>query len=508
MWGRFPVAHADGRGNATRTWCRGPRPSQVDERQDNLRDPALPLPEEANLAVPVGLFPSWRTLVDVAADFAFIAIVIVTAVHWVGAGLPIDFAMVTVYALILALVMAPMNAWLGLYQRVQHRTIYDTRARAVLSLHLAVPIASGIFELLPLTAVSRPFLEISAMIGVFGVLSNRVRVSHAKNRPLARDRVLVYGIGERAQVVNEVLAHAGEYIDIVGFYPSPVVEPQRVPTEKILPRAQGLTDAVHALKADEIVVAVTDRRGGALPLRELLDCRLRGVRVYDLASYFEQTVGQIRLDALYAGWLIFGDGFTQGVWRAVVKRCFDIVCALILLVPALPVMLLTAVLIVIESGFPIFFRQERVGRNGRTFDVVKFRSMRTDAEKDGKPRWATAGDDRITRVGRLIRKTRIDELPQILNVLVGQMSMVGPRPERPYFVEQLTREIPFYAVRHSIKPGLTGWAQVRYHYGASVEDSAEKLQYDLYYVKNHTLLLDLVVLFETVGVVLNAKGAH
>ena len=171
-------------------------------------------------------------------------------------------------------------------------------------------------------------------------------------------------------------------------------------------------------------------------------------------------------------------------------------------------MLLTIILIAIESGFPIFYRQERVGMNGRLFNVIKFRSMRTDAEKDGKPRWATGNDSRVTRVGRFIRKTRIDELPQLVNVLKGDMSMVGPRPERPFFVDQLTREIPFYAVRHSVKPGVTGWAQVRYHYGASVEDSAEKLQYDLYYVKNHTLFLDLVVLFETVGVVLTGKGAQ
>lgn len=457
--------------------------------------------------MPIIMLRSWHTLIDMVADFAFIVIVAVTAVRWVGAGLPIDTSMVIVYALILAVLMAPINAWLGLYQRVQHRTIYNTRARAVLSLHLAVPVASAVYGVLPLTEVSQPFLEISVMIGLFGVLTNRVRLSHAKDRPLARDRVLVYGIGERAQVVNEVLGRAAEYVDIVGFYPSPVVEPQRVPEDKLLPRANALTDTVTMLKADEIVVAVTDRRGGALPLRELLDCKLQGVRIYDLASYFEQTMGQIRLDALYAGWLIFGDGFRQSTRRAFVKRTFDILCALVLLLLALPVMALAAVAILVESGFPILFRQERVGVNGRLFNVVKFRSMRTDAEKDG-PRWATAKDDRVTRIGRFMRKTRIDELPQLFNVLAGQMSLVGPRPERPYFVDQLTRQIPFYAVRHAIKPGLTGWAQVRYHYGASVEDSAEKLQYDLYYVKNHTLLLDLVVLFETVGVVLNAKGAH
>ena len=171
-------------------------------------------------------------------------------------------------------------------------------------------------------------------------------------------------------------------------------------------------------------------------------------------------------------------------------------------------MLIAAVFIVLEDGFPLLYRRERVGLNGRLFNVIKFRSMRRDAEKDGKPVWARAKDNRVTRVGQIIRKLRIDELPQLFSVLKGDMSLVGPRPERPFFVDQLTKEIPFYAVRHSVKPGVTGWAQVRYHYGATVEDSAEKLQYDLYYVKNHSLFLDLVVLFETVGVVLTGKGAH
>ena len=228
----------------------------------------------------------------------------------------------------------------------------------------------------------------------------------------------------------------------------------------------------------------------------------------DMATHFEKTLGQIRLDSVSAGWLIFGDGFSQGLLRTVVKRLFDLVCALVLIVLASPIILLTGILILLESGGPILYLQERVGLNGRLFNVVKFRSMRTDAEKDGQPRWASAQDDRVTGIGRIIRKLRIDELPQLFSVLNGDMSLVGPRPERPYFVDKLTHEIPYFAVRQSVKPGVTGWAQVRYHYGASVEDSAEKLQYDLYYVKNHTLFLDLVILFETVGVVLTAKGAH
>lgn len=450
----------------------------------------------------------WRTLIEVLADFSFIVIVIVTAVRWIGAGLPVDMSLVMLYALILSLTMLPINALLGLYQRIHYRTLYDTRARAVLSLHLAVPVAAVLFAILEFAEVSRDFLEISAMIGLFGVLTNRVRMAHARNRPLPRDRVLVYGVGDPAATVKEALDKQEDLVEIVGFFPSPAERGIKVPESKVLERNGALMDIARRLNVNEIVVAVMERRGGAMPLRELLDCKLQGVRVYDLASYFEQTLGQIRLDALYAGWLIFGDGFSQGGMRTVVKQVFDFVCAIVLLVLAAPVMVLAALAIVLESGFPILYRQERVGQYGRLFNVIKFRSMRNDAEKDGTPRWATAKDDRITRVGRIIRKTRIDELPQLFSVLSGEMSLVGPRPERPYFVDQLTKQIPFYAVRHSVKPGVTGWAQVRYHYGASVEDAAEKLQYDLYYVKNHSLMLDLVVLFETVGVVLMAKGAR
>jgi sugar transferase (PEP-CTERM system associated) len=281
-----------------------------------------------------------------------------------------------------------------------------------------------------------------------------------------------------------------------------------VPAHRILPIDDTLPALARRLGVDEIVVALTERRAGSMPLRQLLDCKVAGVKVHDLNTHFEKTLGQIRIDYLNASWLIFGDGFNQGLWRTAVKRVFDLFCATILLVLSLPVMLATAVLIKLESPGPVLYRQVRTGLHGRSFSIAKFRSMRNDAEKDGKPVWAAANDARVTRVGAVIRRLRIDELPQLFNVLLGEMSLVGPRPERPYFVEQLTQEIPFYALRHSVKPGVTGWAQVRYPYGATVEDSQEKLQYDLYYVKNHTLFLDLLVLMETVSVVLTGKGAR
>ena len=276
----------------------------------------------------------------------------------------------------------------------------------------------------------------------------------------------------------------------------------------ILPSSGTLSETALKLDVDEIVVALTERRAGSMPMRQLLDCKLFGIKVYDISTHFEKTLGQIRTDYLSAGWLIFGDGFNQGAWRTNVKRIFDLLCATVLIIVSAPIMLLAALVIKLESRGPLLYRQQRVGLNGTTFDVTKFRSMRTDAEKDGKPRWATANDDRVTRVGRIIRLLRIDELPQLFNVLKGEMSLVGPRPERPYFVEKLTQDIPFFAVRHSVKPGVTGWAQVRYKYGATVEDSLAKLQFDLYYVKNHSLALDIVVLLETVAVVLTGKGAR
>ena len=321
-------------------------------------------------------------------------------------------------------------------------------------------------------------------------------------------RILVVGTGKNALEVMNAFSKWQCRCIIVGFYPSAREDEFSVPPELILSAEKTLTETARTLQADEIVVAVTQRRGGVLPLRELLDCRLHGIRVRDLASHFEHWLGQVRLDSVKASWFIFGEGFEQNWLRSTIKTVFDVVCVLVLLVLALPLMLLAAIAILAESGFPIFYRQERIGLNGQPFYVIKFRSMRTDAEKDGRPRWAQAKDDRVTCVGRIMRKLRIDELPQLTSVLKGEMSLVGPRPERQFFVEQLTREIPFYAARHSIKPGVTGWAQVRYHYGASVEDAAEKLQYDLYYVKNHSLLLDLRILFGTVGVVLSAKGAQ
>jgi len=349
---------------------------------------------------------------------------------------------------------------------------------------------------------------VSAMVAVGSVTLRRAYVTHsAADQARRRSRTLIFGCGEAARVVGQTLTANDPDVEIVGYYPGPNERHPAIPAALTLATSRPLTATAESLAVDEVVVALTERRAGSMPLRELLDCKLRGIKVYDLNSHFEKRLGQIRIDYLNAGWLIFGDGFNQGVGRTAVKRVFDVVCATLLIVLASPIMLATAALIRLDSRGPVLYRQERVGLNGQIFEVVKFRSMRQDAEAGGNPVWATTGDSRVTRVGKLIRKTRIDELPQLFSVLKGHMSLVGPRPERPFFVEQLTLEIPFYAVRHSVKPGVTGWAQVRYQYGSTVEDSLEKLQYDLHYVKNHSLWLDLRVLAHTVHVVLTGKGA-
>lgn len=451
---------------------------------------------------------TWRSIAGMLFDFSFLIVSLVITLMWIKSGLPVNLKQVVVYAILFGLAMLAINALLGLYQRASIRPFVETRARAVLSIYLSIPIAYALYAVLPISAVNRDLIHLSAMSAVFGMLVTRVSAVHAPAAKMLRRRILVFGTGHQALAIKKALDRSDPSAEIIGFFPGSNEDQPLVLPSMTFSRENSLTDTARNLKADEIVVALSERRGGSMPLRELLDCKLQGVRVLDLASHFEQTLGQIRLDSLYAGWLIFGDGFCQGTFRTVVKRLFDIISALILIVLALPVMLIAAILIVFEDGFPLLYRQERVGLNGRLFNVIKFRSMRRDAEKDGKPIWAQAQDNRATRIGQIIRKLRIDELPQLFSVLKGDMSLVGPRPERPFFVDQLTKEIPFYAVRHSVKPGVTGWAQVRYHYGATVEDSAEKLQYDLYYVKNHSLFLDMVVLFETVGVVLTGKGAH
>jgi sugar transferase (PEP-CTERM system associated) len=278
------------------------------------------------------------------------------------------------------------------------------------------------------------------------------------------------------------------------------------PGVPVLGATSDLLALVERYRIDRIVVSLSDRRRH-MPIQELLKAKLSGVRVEDAATTYERISGKILTEGTTPSWFVFSDGFRAARGTRAIKRAIDIVVAVVGLILAAPLMVLTALAIRLDSRGPVLYRQERVGENGRTFTLWKFRSMRVDAEGD-TPVWARGDDDRVTRVGRFIRLTRLDELPQLWNVLRGEMSFVGPRPERPYFVEQLTAVIPYYAERHAVKPGVTGWAQVKYRYGSSIEDAMEKLRYDLYYIKHLSILFDFTIVIDTVKVILSGKGAQ
>ncbi|MDD5328887.1 MAG: TIGR03013 family PEP-CTERM/XrtA system glycosyltransferase [Sulfuricella sp.] len=411
-------------------------------------------------------------------------------------------------AVTFAFCMIMVMAALGLYQAEIREGIQGILLRLGIVFVFGLGVMSLVFYLVPSMYLGRGVFGIAYVAAFVGVLFGRLVFFTWNGPDLLKPRILVLGTGSRAAWVDTIAnTSARRGLTVVGFLPLDAIQ-HYVQPSKVLSAKDSLMALVRRYGVNEIVVAVRQRRGGGLPMKELLECKLKGVRVIDLSSFIERERGQVRLESLNASWMIMGEGFRQGFFRDFVKRMFDLGASLSLLLVASPVMLLAALAILLEDGAPVLYRQERVGQGGRAFTIYKFRSMRVDAEGDGRPRWAGANDDRTTRVGRIIRKLRIDELPQVFNVLKGEMSFVGPRPERPYFVDQLVFQIPYYAARHSIKPGITGWAQVRYAYGASLHDATEKLQYDLYYVKNHSLFLDIMILIDTVQVVLLGKGAR
>jgi sugar transferase (PEP-CTERM system associated) len=392
------------------------------------------------------------------------------------------------------------------------RRLRDRTAGIVLRIGVAV--IAGAFLgglLLYVSPNHRPtFIEVFAFlaIGLFSLTIVRVTARGFIDEDILKRRVLVYGAGNNAARIMQLRRRADQRgFKVIGFVPARN-EDRVIPADRLLLKDASVGHIASEHEIDEIVVAMDDRRQ-QFPLKELLDCRLAGIEVVELASFLERETGKVYLDILIPSWMIFGSGFRKDIFRRYSERAFDLLASFVLLLLALPVMLLTALAIKIEEGLsaPVFYGQPRVGYAGRVFRVLKFRSMRVDAEKDGV-RWASEHDDRVTRVGRFIRKVRIDELPQLINVLSGHMSFVGPRPERPEFVKQLNESIPYYDVRHAVKPGITGWAQLCYPYGASELDASEKLQYDLYYVKNHSLVFDILILLQTVEVILLGKGAR
>lgn len=407
------------------------------------------------------------------------------------------------------MVMVTISGALGLYGDHAADGFWAFNRKLALPLLIGMPLVHCLFYRLPDGGISVAALS-AALLMAFSARLALFTYSNATSAFINR-RVMILGVGPDAALVKEALdksAVPGLYV--VGFY-SPEANPTlsgNLPSNKIILPTTSICETARNLKVNEIVIAMRERRGGTLPLADLLNCKLNGVKITDLSMFFEKYNSKVRIDLLRESWFIFGDGFRQHKSRLFVKRAFDIAASGSLLLLSLPVMVIAAIAVKLESRGPIIYRQERVGLGGQSFDVMKFRSMRVDAEVDGKPQWATARDSRVTRIGRFMRLTRIDELPQLITVLRGEMSLVGPRPERPFFVNQIAEKVPFYCARHSVKPGVTGWAQVRHHYGASVDDASDKLQYDLYYVKNHTLLFDIMVLFYSVRVVLLAQGSR
>jgi sugar transferase (PEP-CTERM system associated) len=451
---------------------------------------------------------SGATLFQLAAELSWLFAAIVLALQ-LDSKQSVAYADVALLAFVFAVTLICLNGAFGLYRRTQVLSTGAYFVRVILAPAIGIPLAFLVLHLLPVTIPLHDDWSVAIALALLGLLLVRHAVVLPVVAALLPHRVLVLGTGPEARLVEASLTSTNPLgMRLVGFYALEKTQEAVVSANRVIARGASLEETVRQLSVDEVIVAVRQQRGGVLPLRALLDCRLNGVQVTDLARYFERVHGQVPIESLKVSWLIYGHGFRQNLVRNIVKRCFDLIVSAALIVIALPIVLVAAALIAAEGGGSVIYRQERVGHRGQTFTVLKLRSMASDAEKDGKAAWATENDARVTKVGRLIRRSRIDELPQLLNVLKGEMSFVGPRPERPEFVAMLTEQIPFYAVRHSVKPGLTGWAQVRYSYGATVEQSVRKLEYDLYYVKNHTLLLDLVILLETVRVVLLAEGAR
>ncbi len=411
-------------------------------------------------------------------------------------------------ALLVASGLIALGAF-GLYSRRLRARTSGTAIRILGGLLLGSALSAAAAMLLRMEPPPLRVFAVMSVIALAIMTALRYWVSHSKESAIFRRKVLVFGAGVRAQSLTELRRRSdmrGYQLD--GFV-SAEGESPTVPKHLLLSIERGLRNACEERGIDEIVVAMDDRRRN-FPVAELLECRLAGIEVIELVSFLERETGKVRLDMLHPSWLIFASGFRQDAWREGTRRLFDIIASLLLILISWPLMLLTALAIKLEDGWraPVFYRQTRVGFMGRPFQIFKFRSMGTDAESDGKARWATQNDNRATRVGRFIRMVRIDELPQIFNVFVGDMSIVGPRPERPEFVSQLSERIPYFRERHYVRPGITGWAQLCYAYGASEQDAVEKLQFDLYYVKNHGLMFDLMILLQTLEVIVFGKGAR
>jgi sugar transferase (PEP-CTERM system associated) len=401
----------------------------------------------------------------------------------------------------------------GLYETKQRETFRGMMRR----LFVSVSISFFIIEVITNTFlsninISQYYLPTYAGMTIVALIVFRYFIQSMGILGLGQSKIIIIGAGERASVIEKKMRREVDRsgFELLGFVPIPGDNREEgIQNEKLIhvKMDENFRNFILDNSIDEIVIAC-DQRRGTLHLEILFDCRLRGVKITDLLDFMERETGQIVVSLMYPSWVIYSNGFnSQNYLQNALGYSINLILATVMLFFVWPFMILTAVMIYFEDvkSASVFYKQERVGLDGHLFNIIKFRSMRTDAEKDGA-KWATTNDNRATKVGQFIRKYRIDELPQLLNIYKGEMSFIGPRPERPQFVEQLIKEIPYYNQRHNVKPGLAGWAQLNYPYGASVEDSMEKLKFDLYYVKNQSLMLDILILIRTVEVVIFGKG--
>jgi sugar transferase (PEP-CTERM system associated) len=406
-----------------------------------------------------------------------------------------------------ALPLATAMVAVGAYQADVLVSTRQATLRLVVAVSLGVIFLSLLFFFLPSITFWRSSLFYAMIIAIVGLVSVRVLFGKMLGGERFKRRIVVLGAGHRAARLGALERANGSSFVVAGFVS--MGEPT-IAVDGAIARADIPNLAAHVVElgATEVVLAIEERRN-ALPLKDLLRVKTTGVHVNEFSSFLERETGRIDLASVNPSWLIFSDGFASGrMLSGMAKRAFDIAASALLLLLALPVILITAVAIKLESSGPAFYRQRRIGLYNEPFDILKLRSMRQDAEVGGRAVWAQEHDPRITRIGRFIRKVRIDELPQCWSVLKGEMSFVGPRPERPQFVSELEEHLPFYAERHMVKPGITGWAQINYPYGASIEDAHHKLEYDLYYAKNYSPFLDMLILLQTLRVVLWPSGAR
>ena len=411
-------------------------------------------------------------------------------------------------ALFFTVVMGCSLTAMGLYQRNHIIDFASMMIRLFIGFGVGFAVMTFSFYVFPELFLGRGVVGFTFVSAFVGIILSRTLFQKLMSSNNFKSRVLVIGSGRHACQVEELRDKCNERgYEIIGYLP--MNDCDVMVNESDVINIEGtIYDYVLNNQVDEIVIAVDDRRK-KFPATDLLNCKMDGIYIRDLVSFFERITGNIQLDALHTSALIFSTGFSHAVLQNTSKRIFDIVSSLIILVLASPIMLLTAILIYLSSfgRDPVLYRQIRVGLDDSLYGVLKFRSMKTDAEKDGA-QYAKKKDSRVTKIGSFIRLTRIDELPQLFNVLKGDMSFVGPRPERPEFVEGYNKRISHYCLRHKVKPGITGWAQICYPYGETEEDAKKKLQYDLYYVKNYSLFLDFTILFQTLQVVLFGKGAR